>query len=208
VGDTRLDLGVTSCHRARINVRRLLRADEVATLVSEVLAAIRANEPERAVFGPWGELLLETTSAATIDLLGLGVVAYRLLTGQMPQPNTRYVPGAPPPLAALIVRLLSSDPKQRPSVRDADMAVAVMLGKVTPVDEVLEITDVRDAAAPDLKTDIEDQAFDVVDSFDDDEDDTSSSRPLEIRKPKWTPATHLPRPPSASGLKPLKKFEG
>ena len=158
-------------------MRRLLRADEIATLVRDVLAAVRADEPARLVSGEWGDLLLEPNGATTgtLDLFGLGMMTFRMLTGQMPQPNTQYVPGAPPPLASLIVRLLSPDAKVRPSLQDAEAAVATMLGEVEVVD------------------------------FDEDEATKSPSEPL-LRKPKWTPPTHLNKPPTPPPLRPLKKI--
>jgi hypothetical protein len=99
-----------------------------------------------------------------LDLFGLGVIAHRLLTGQLPRPETRYIPGAPPPLASLILRLLSPDAKLRPTVADLEMAVAIMLGEVAPAEDVIEIT-CDDAPLLTLAP----ASFEVVDSFDDED---------------------------------------
>jgi hypothetical protein len=178
-------MAVTANHRARIYVNRLLRGDEVATLLSEVLASLRANERERAIIGAWGDMLLESTSDGVIDLFGLGTVAYRLLAGALPQPNTRYIPGAPPPLAALIVRMLAPDAKARPTLDDADHAVAEMLGRTVEVTEV---------------------PLDLLDDFAEDGATEISPTTGLLRKPKWTPPTHLATLPPESPLRPLKKL--
>ena len=192
VGATRLDMAVTANHRARIYVNRLLRGDEVATLIGEVLASLRANERERAIIGAWGDLLLESTSDGSIDLFGLGTVAYRLLAGSLPQPNTRYIPGAPPPLAALIVQMLSPDAKARPTLDQAELALAEMLGRKTPPPMDVEVP------------------LELIDDFADDGATEISPTTGLLRKPKWTPPTHLaplkPESPlPASPLRPLTK---
>ncbi len=165
-------MSATPRHRVRLSVHRLLRADEMAAVLREVLSAISGSDAAQAVaLGEWGDMLIETApGAAKPDLQGLGEIAFRLLTGHLPAPGTRYVPGAPPPLATLILHMLG-DAAARPTVRDAEMALAVMLGEVVSIDEPLE-----GVASPDEASDHEHLPFEVVDSFDDEATSESSPR--------------------------------
>lgn len=124
---------LTAFHRARLSTRRLLRGDEVALLLRDLLSAIRGHDKERVIIGEWGDVLLETHTKqnGAVDLRGLGHLAFFLLTGRAPAPNTRYVPGAPPALQSLILRLMGED---RPTIRDAQSSIAVMLGGVPLTD--------------------------------------------------------------------------
>jgi len=142
-------------------------------LIRDILAGLRTDEPQTVIVGPWGDLFLENKIVADgsrpgkLDLFGLGVIAHRVLTGQLPKPDTRYIPGAPPPVASLILRLLSPDSKARPTQRDAEMAVGIMLGLVTQAEEVVEVTRPGDDDPLLTFGDAPADAFDVVDSFDD-----------------------------------------
>nr|HEX4317393.1 hypothetical protein [Kofleriaceae bacterium] len=192
MGDIKLEMAATPRHRVRMTVTRLLRADEMATLLRDLLAAIRSDDVETILLAEWGDALVEALpSGAVLDLHGVGVIAFRLLTGHLPTPATRYVPGAPPALATLILHMLVGDPGARPTVRDADLAIAVMLGEVLP------------------------ETFEVVDSFDSFDDEiadagatsqpppkpVSDSQP-NLRKLKWTPPTHLATATRAASLRP------
>jgi hypothetical protein len=197
----RLEMSATPRHRIRLSARRLLRAHEMAGLLREVLAAIRTDVSRAIALGDWGNLLVESRPGSMpVDLHGLGEIAYRMLTGHLPGPGTRFVPGAPPPLATLILHMLA-DAGNRPTVQDAELAIAVMLGEIVAVDEPpIEI------AAPA-------ESFDVVDSFDDDEATgaipvvakrASDSAP-NARSLRWTPPTHLAPAARAAVLPALRK---
>jgi hypothetical protein len=183
----RLEMSATPRHRIRLSARRLLRADEIATLLREVLAAIKTDAVQTLAAGDWGDLVVECRPGlAPTDLHGLGEVAYRMLTGQLPAPGTRFVPGAPPPLATLILLMLG-DVGSRPTVHDAELAIAVMLGEAVSLDEP-----VREGGI-----DPPDQ-FDVVDSFDDEATGAvpvapkrASDSARNLRSLRWTPPTHL-----------------
>ena len=184
----RLEMSATPRHRIRLSARRLLRGDEVATLLREVLAAIRSNAVQTVAAGDWGDLVVESRRGfAPTDLHGLGEIAYRLLTGQLPVPGTRFVPGAPPPLATLILLMLG-DVGSRPTVHDAELAIAVMLGEAVSLDQ------------PEHEGAIDppDEPFDVLDSFDDEatgavpvEPKRASDSARNVRPLRWTPQTHL-----------------
>ena len=63
-----------------------------------------------------------------LDTYPLGAMAYRMLTGSEPAQPTYFVPGAPPPLAQLILRMLSPDRRQRPNILDVRELVKSMIG--------------------------------------------------------------------------------
>jgi hypothetical protein len=136
----------------------------VALLLRDLLSAIRGHDKERVIIGEWGDVLLEahTRMTGAIDLRGLGHLAFFLLTGRAPVPNTRYVPGAPPALQSLILRMIGED---RPTIRDAQSSIAVMLGGVPLTDSqrmargTNELSNENVARGPAL--------LDVIDNFDD-----------------------------------------
>ncbi len=177
-------MSATPRHRIRLSARRLLRAHEMAGLLREVLAAIRTDVSRAIALGDWGNLLVESRPGSMpVDLHGLGEIAYRMLTGHLPGPGTRFVPGAPPPLATLILHMLA-DAGNRPTVQDAELAIAAPA-----------------------------ESFDVVDSFDDDEATgaipvvakrASDSAP-NARSLRWTPPTHLAPAARAAVLPALRK---
>jgi hypothetical protein len=144
-----LDIVVTPHHRARVCVKRILRADEIATALRDVLACMNC-EREPVVIADWGDMFVESSRPidGNIDVFPLGVMCYRMLTGSEPPPQLLFVPGAPPQLARLIVRMLSANPGQRPNILDVKAVIASMLGThddvaplVLPPDDVEDLLD-------------------------------------------------------------------
>jgi serine/threonine protein kinase len=116
----------------------------------------------------------EARASSKSDVYALGVSAYRALTGQFPRGSlTMHVPGAPPPLAQLIVEMTAPDPANRPSAADVRDAIADLLGEHAPVDVI---------------------SLDEIDDF---APDSELLQPAEViitprfARPRWTPATHL-----------------
>ncbi len=152
-----LDIVVTPHHRARVCVKRILRADEIATALRDVLACMN-RERDPVVIADWGDMFVESSRPidGNIDVFPLGVMAYRMLTGNEPPPQLLFVPGAPPQLARLIVRMLSANPGQRPNILDVKAVIALMLGThdevaplVLPPDDPDDLLDlIPPAAAP------------------------------------------------------------
>lgn len=124
-----LDIVVSPHHRARVTVRRILRADEVATALRDVI--IRMNgDREPVCVQPWGDMFVETSRRidVALDTYPLGALAYQMLTGNPPQGQVFFVPGAPPLLATLIMRMLSPDRRQRPNILEVKDTVKAMIG--------------------------------------------------------------------------------
>jgi len=124
-----LDIVVSPHHRARVTVRRILRADEVATALRDVI--IRMNgDREPVCVAPWGDILVETSRRVDValDTYPLGALAYQMLTGNPPQGQVFFVPGAPPQLATLIMRMLSPDRRARPNILEVKETVKVLIG--------------------------------------------------------------------------------
>jgi hypothetical protein len=124
-----LDIVVTPHHRARVSVKRILRADEIATALRDVLACMNL-EREPVVIADWGDMFVQSSRPihGNIDVFPLGTMAYRMLTGGDPPAQLLFVPGAPPLLARLIVRMLSANPGQRPNILEVKAVIASMLG--------------------------------------------------------------------------------
>lgn len=149
-----LDIVVTPHHRARVSVKRILRAEEIATALRDVLACMNL-EREPVVIADWGDMFVESSRPihGNIDVFPLGIMAYRMLTGSEPPAQLLFVPGAPPLLARLIVRMLSANPGQRPNILDVKQVIATMLGTenevaplVLPMDDPAE--ELLDLAPP------------------------------------------------------------
>ena len=121
-----LEIVVSPHHRAWITVARILRADEIATALRDLLAGLN-GEREPVVAADWGEMRIEAAEPLDphVDVQPLGAVAYRLLTGGDPPRPVTLVPGAPPPLARLITSMLAPD---RPSLGIVKAELAALLG--------------------------------------------------------------------------------
>jgi serine/threonine-protein kinase len=174
-------------------VGRSLRADKVAELIRDIADVLRFAHAHDLVHGrlrahsivalPQGVSISgwgigidrersvydapEARASARADVYALGVIAYRALTGQFPRGClTTNVPGAPPALAKLIVEMTAPDPARRPSAADVRDAIAELLGE-QPVPVL------------------------TLDDLDDFGPESELPRDLTIRRPKWTPPTHL-----------------
>lgn len=132
-----LEIVVSPHHRARITVTRLLRADEIATVLRDLLACL-SGEREPVVVADWGDMLVEAGARLDpqVDVQPLGAMAYRMLTGGEPPSPVIAVPGAPPPLARLISAMLAADPRVRPSLGVIKAELAALLGAQ---DELLDL---------------------------------------------------------------------
>ena len=118
------DFGVARAHRLALNAEVPADRRHDKTFVFVVPGALSGMAPEVA-----NDL---SNADARADLFSLGVMAYRLLTGQMPfvndsapsllrvqftsrpTPVSAYVPQANPLLEQLVMQLLEPDPQHRP----------------------------------------------------------------------------------------------
>jgi len=125
-----LDVVVSRHHRARVTVKRILRADEIATALRDVLACMNGDR-EPVVVADWGDMFVESSRRidVAVDVFPLGEMAYRMLTGSAPPKPTMFVPGAPPPLARLILRMLSADARQRPNILEVKAVIGSLIGE-------------------------------------------------------------------------------
>jgi hypothetical protein len=124
-----LDIVVPPHHRARVTVKRILRADEIATALRDMLACMNGDR-DPVVIADWGDMFVESHAKVTgaIDVHPLGVMAYRMLTGAEPAPGVMFVPGAPPDLARLMVRMLSPTPSARPNIHEVKQVIVSLIG--------------------------------------------------------------------------------
>ncbi|MBX3156537.1 MAG: hypothetical protein KF773_11095 [Deltaproteobacteria bacterium] len=100
----------------------------------------------------WGDALTLDTEAhvrvnARDDVHALGVIAFRALTGQLPDRTVSAAdrcPAAPDDLTALIDRMLATDPAARPTSADVHDRVRWLADTVVPlaIDRPLRPTDV------------------------------------------------------------------
>lgn len=124
-----LEIVVSPHHRARIAVTRLLRADEVATALRDLLACMNGDR-EPVLVADWGDVLVEADQrlGPQLDVFPLGAMAYRLLIGSDPPSPVALVPGAPPPLARLITSMLAVDARKRPNLGEVKAVLTTLLG--------------------------------------------------------------------------------
>lgn len=127
--------------------RRALAVDETLELVRD-LASILAHLHERGLvhdavkphaitmrtgarsfpiqLGSWREL---RTGDGSSDIHALGVLAYRAVTGRFPGLHVpELVPGVPGGVGALIVKMLSADPDDRPTSGEVMFVVGELSG--------------------------------------------------------------------------------
>jgi hypothetical protein len=125
-----LDIVVPPHHRARVTVKRILRADEIATALRDMLACMNGDR-DPIIIADWGDMFVEARAKVTgaIDVYPLGVLAYRMLTGAEVPEQVMFVPGAPPDLARLIVRMLSPTPSARPTIHDVKAVIVSLIGQ-------------------------------------------------------------------------------
>ena len=154
-----VDIVVTPHHRARITVKRLLRADEVVMLLRDVVACMSGDRAP-VVVADWGDMFIEANARLEgyVDVYPLGWMAYQMLTGSEPPSPTYFVPGAPPLLAKLIVRMLAYAVDERPDIQEVKSVVGIMLGEEPlappPVfqEELLELIAPARAVHPPTRT--------------------------------------------------------
>ena len=139
---------------------------------------VLASGARRFRLGGWRDAALECEHTAP-DVLGLGIVAYRALTGELPAAR----PAGPPRLVALIEAMLATDPRQRPSAATV-AAEAALLADAHALDEdedppvVVDVVLADDLARPD-------------------------DRPAPAPRVRWTPPhgyQRLPSQPPAGGV--------
>ena len=70
------------------------------------------------------------------DIHALGTIAYRAVTQMFPTAVIDSVPGAAPALAELVVRMLASDPSERPTAAEVRAAAAELID----VDDRVHVT--------------------------------------------------------------------
>ncbi len=122
------------------------------------------------------ELSTDSLYDGRVDVYSLGVIAFRVATGDFPgEGSVHDVPGAPTELAVLIARMLAIDPEERPSAAEVRVRAGELLG------------DLRDEEEP----------------TDPDRGDFVRASGPRFPRPKWTPAPDLvitsERAPTVSG---------
>lgn len=79
------------------------------------------------------ERLAGQPATARADLFALGVVLFETLSGRQPDPAPVSVPGAPPALAAVVLRALAPRPEDRyPSAAEMSADLQAAMATITP----------------------------------------------------------------------------